>query len=263
MRRLSIEDKNEIKEMFVNGESKLTIQRKFKCAASTISYYTSKHPTKIRVKRTIFTEGYKKHELTLNKRLLCGRAIFLCNCGKEFVDYISKFSKNLIKNCGCTSLKKNETEHQKHLRLEKIKSEIELLESHKKGIVINRRNKPIQFGYLLSLIRSTYNAKGERRKIQITPEDIKNQWEKQNGICPYSKVKLEVKTYAKNKINPIYQASIDRIDSSKSYVPNNIQIVSVPCNYAKNNMSDKQMKDFINTIINNYKNIDIQETLTF
>ena len=48
-------------------------------------------------------------------------------------------------------------------------------------------------------------------------------------------------------------ASVDRIDSSKPYIKDNIQFVSRNMNYAKNIMSHEQMLEFIKLIIENNK----------
>lgn len=49
-------------------------------------------------------------------------------------------------------------------------------------------------------------------------------------------------TYQYNHNNPIFTASVDRIDSSKGYIPGNIQFVSTCINYLKNTMSDKDTR---------------------
>jgi len=73
----------------------------------------------------------------------------------------------------------------------------------------------------------------------LTLEDIKKQWDKQKGICPYSGVEL----YFSNneKVLPYNMASLDRIDSGEWYVRGNIQFVSTSINYAKNDMSHDDM----------------------
>jgi rubredoxin len=87
-----------------------------------------------------------------------------------------------------------------------------------------------------------------RRRYQIydiTLEDLKTQWDIQNGHCPYSKVKLVLAdSYGKHKTNPIYLASLDRIDSSIGYVRGNIQWVSAAMNYAKSTMSHELVLEF-------------------
>lgn len=46
----------------------------------------------------------------------------------------------------------------------------------------------------------------------------------------------------------IRYASLDRIDSSKPYERGNVQFVAWPINYAKSDMSDRQMKRFVKLI---------------
>lgn len=74
--------------------------------------------------------------------------------------------------------------------------------------------------------------------INLSP----HKWNKQKGICPYSGISLLVPTYKKNHNNPIYSASVDRIDSTKGYIPGNIQFVSTCINYMKNTMSDEETR---------------------
>lgn len=88
------------------------------------------------------------------------------------------------------------------------------------------------FSYFLRNCRKRY------KECTLTLSDLQAQWDKQNGICPYSGIKLNIPTYKKNHNNPIYTASVDRIDSSKGYIPGNIQFVSTCINYMKNTMSD-------------------------
>jgi hypothetical protein len=89
------------------------------------------------------------------------------------------------------------------------------------------------------------------KDCDITLEDLKTVWCEQNGICPYSGIKLQLSRYTKVVKNPIYSASLDRIDSSKGYVKGNIQFVSRPINYMKNNMSHEQTIELIEILKHN------------
>ena len=53
--------------------------------------------------------------------------------------------------------------------------------------------------------------------------------------------------YAKNTINEPLNG-IDRIDSSKGYIKDNIQFISTPINYLKNTMSDSETKQYLKSI---------------
>lgn len=79
----------------------------------------------------------------------------------------------------------------------------------------------------------------------ITEENIREILEKQQYKCKYSGVNL---CYGKGKI---FQPSIDRIDNSKGYTPDNICVVSWAINGAKNDLS---MEDFKLMIVNNINN---------
>ena len=70
---------------------------------------------------------------------------------------------------------------------------------------------------------------------------LKELWEKQNGKCAITGVDLVLKTsYNKN-----YQASLDRIDSSKGYIKENVRYISVSVNWLKNNLDDNHLREFI------------------
>jgi hypothetical protein len=87
------------------------------------------------------------------------------------------------------------------------------------------------------------------KKYDLTLEDLKMQWEVQDGRCVYTKVPLILTDpYETAGKNPIYLASLDRIDSTFGYVKGNIQWVSVTMNYAKNNMTHEQTLEFCEVI---------------
>lgn len=83
------------------------------------------------------------------------------------------------------------------------------------------------------------NAKSRFKEFDLTLQDIKNQWELQNGICPYTG--FELKLYNSKLKNPYeLRASLDRIDSSIGYIKENIEFISLPINYLKNDQLSKQ-----------------------
>jgi hypothetical protein len=101
--------------------------------------------------------------------------------------------------------------------------------------------------------RSKVNKIPKNKKNIITLKYLKFLWEKQKGICPYTGIKLKLFThsicrYKTNMKADIRYASLDRIDPNKPYSKGNVQFVAWPINYAKNDMSDKQMKRFIKLI---------------
>lgn len=83
-------------------------------------------------------------------------------------------------------------------------------------------------------------AKRRSKEVNITLQDLKSQWERQAGECPYFRVFLHHPlTNGENDV--IFTASLDRIDSRRGYVKGNIQFVSMAANYAKHKMSHQEM----------------------
>jgi hypothetical protein len=83
-------------------------------------------------------------------------------------------------------------------------------------------------------------------------EYLKQLWEDQGGICPFTKEKMILRTHTntQDKLTP-YHASLDRIDCSKGYLKGNVRYVSVIANYARNNFSDIELLDFCKRVANN------------
>lgn len=70
-------------------------------------------------------------------------------------------------------------------------------------------------------------------KLLVTIDDIQAQWDKQKGICAYTKIPLTVNV----------DASLDRIDSSKDYTVDNIQFTHKDINRMKSDFSEEYFLD--------------------
>ena len=90
-------------------------------------------------------------------------------------------------------------------------------------------------------------ARRRSKEVTATLDDLKKQWEKQNGICAYTKVKLQFPHY-KHANDIIHTASLDRIDSNRGYVADNIQWISMVANFAKQSMTHEQMLEFVKIV---------------
>ena len=97
-------------------------------------------------------------------------------------------------------------------------------------------------------------AKNRKKLGDLTVEDLKEQWNKQNGICPYTGIKLILPLRKKN-CEIIELASLDRIDSSKLYEKDNVVFVSTPINYMKGCMTEEDTIKFCKTIAEHWKNL--------
>ena len=108
-----------------------------------------------------------------------------------------------------------------------------------------------RFGDDFTKFRYHYrNIKNRKHDVTISIDDLKRVWEIQQGVCFFSGVKLELSSYTKINKNPLYAASLDRIDSSKGYSLDNIRWVSRAINWMKNDMSDDMVYEFLEIIRN-------------
>jgi hypothetical protein len=81
---------------------------------------------------------------------------------------------------------------------------------------------------------------------ELTPKCLKEIWEEQRGICPYTGIQMILpKTSAEWNIHSLKKASLDRIDSSKGYSKENVEFVCMAINLAKNSFTRDEMKEFL------------------
>lgn len=167
------------------------------------------------------------------------RTMVLCkceNCGKEFERRSDEFKRcqehgyTTVCSRSCAAVVRNKkcaTGNLNNLRSN------------------NRLDEFSPFRYYVNKARS-----GERvasyGQPDITVEYLKEQWEKQKGLCPYSNKQMVLPFTTKtHDIKAIPQrASLDRIDSSKGYIQGNVEFVCYVINLAKNRFSREQMLEF-------------------
>ena len=103
------------------------------------------------------------------------------------------------------------------------------------------------------LLRSKARNKIKNYGCDITVEYLQELWSEQRGICPFTKWQLILPsgTHKSWEINSPFNASLDRIDSSKGYIKGNVRFISVMANYAKNIFTDEQLIEFCKAVANN------------
>lgn len=179
-------------------------------------------------------QKYKQHRTLIT--ITCDQ------CGKEHLKPLSEYKRNkeLERHnfCSRSCAAKYNSSHRSQKMIEYSNSEKNKQHLLKVNQSCNIYEKfpERRFSYFLRNCRKRF------KECTITLNDLQEQWERQNGICPYSGISLVIPTYERNHNNLIYSASVDRIDSSKGYIPGNIQFVSTCINYMKNMMSDKDTK---------------------
>jgi len=95
----------------------------------------------------------------------------------------------------------------------------------------------------LSNIRSRIARQKKRGKIidiDIKVDFLVDLHKKQKGYCAITKHKMTI------KLNCLYSISVDRIDSSKGYTKDNIQLVCQAMNFAKNAFANEDILKFWN-----------------
>lgn len=82
----------------------------------------------------------------------------------------------------------------------------------------------------------------------ITHEYLVKLWDTQNHKCAYTDIQLRLPDFRKGANSFIFTASLDRIDSNKGYLKDNVHFVSMAINYMKNTMTDIDTKKLIKLI---------------
>ena len=80
------------------------------------------------------------------------------------------------------------------------------------------------------------------RELAVDEHDLKALWDAQQGLCPYTGWQMMLPDKQARPGKPLIKhparASLDRIDSSKGYVPDNVRVVCWMYNAAKQDWSD-------------------------
>jgi hypothetical protein len=168
----------------------------------------------------------------------------ICTKCKEIKSY-EEFSKNqyYCKNCN---------KEYRNFNKEKIKNQrAKYRENNREKLRINQKEYSKNNIELILLNNAKRRAKNKNIIIDITIEDIKRIRPK-NDICPL----LEIKMISNNISLKDNSMTLDRIDSKKGYIKDNIWIISNKANKSKSNATMKEYE----FIINNLKNMKVIES---
>lgn len=190
-------------------------------------------------------------DLRRNKIPLCTNCCRVC--GKTKVETEFKGNKKICKECDKKRIrewKKGNLEHKSKID-DWIDKNPEAINRHKKTERKRLQSKPEifirrMFKEKVRLTRYLPKSKDkraqqktkspERRIITITEDAVMDLWGSQAGLCAISGMPM------------LYQfknprtVSIDRIDSEKGYIPDNVQLICRWVNLAKNNFSDVDIR---------------------
>jgi len=121
-------------------------------------------------------------------------------------------------------------------RVSKIGSEY-----HKK----RKTTSPLSFIYrnTLASIRER-RKKGKNIEFNITKDFLRELWDKQNGKCFYTGIEMEAFSIGKHPNQP----SLDRRNSEKGYVKENVVLCCQSINFAKSCYTEEEFVNFLNLI---------------
>lgn len=102
------------------------------------------------------------------------------------------------------------------------------------------------FGKKGRFVQYLRKAKGRLRDFNLTDEYLETIW---TGRCALSGIPIQLKEGIKRgRSMTMTSASLDRKDSSKGYLKENVQFVAYGINLAKNSFSDDDVKQFLSKI---------------
>lgn len=107
------------------------------------------------------------------------------------------------------------------------------------------------FRYCLKTIKG--RPRGQK-EVTITLRDLKDVWDSQDGICPFTGQKMIPRKHSRThqELFPNH-ASLDRINNNLGYVPGNVRFISVMANFARNVFTDQQLIDFCKQVAMNHE----------
>lgn len=161
-------------------------------------------------------------------------------CGKEFSKPESEYKRNIKLGRHNFCSRSCCGKHIGELHLPPTQAQLNAMHSIK-NFSGNRNDEYTPFREILRVVRN------RTKDFNLDLPYLKQLWESQNGVCPYTHFKLILPTW-NNSPDIRYRASLDRIDSSKGYVKGNVQFIATPVNYLKSTMSDEDTKSYLKEI---------------
>lgn len=100
-------------------------------------------------------------------------------------------------------------------------------------------------------------AKNRKWKCEVDCEHLMEVWNRQMGKCAITGRNIYLKTHTTaSKDLGLFCASLDRVDSTKGYIPGNVQFVSVGINLAKGVRQDSEVLEWLRVIRSGHEEFD-------
>lgn len=225
-------------ERELNENTIAKVAEKYKVLPETISYHYKKHGIVLpKRKGSIKDMIGKKFNMLLvesmseerncrkyrNKDIQIIKYNCLCDCGNRTIVIGSNLRKGTTKSCGC--INKARANNSKYWT--------------GYGDISGEFWNQIVIG-----------AKSRKIEVSITIQDIWNLFLKQDRKCALSGMEIQFASTLRESKNRETTASLDRIDSSKSYTLDNIQWLHKDVNRMKNKYNQEYFIEICQKIIN-------------
>lgn len=177
-----------------------------------------------------------------------------CKQLKNETDFYGRGDGSTKKKSRCKSCD-NAAKHQYYLKNNtKIRKKIRKWYKNNKNKIKTTQQKynNTPKGRAVKLLKAAQSrAVKYNYEFKIDTKYILSMWEEQDSKCALTKIPFEMENKTQYNSNP-YGPSIDRIDSSKGYIPGNVRLVCTAVNYALNEFGEqtfeKICRAYLNTI---------------
>lgn len=181
------------------------------------------------------------------------------NCGNEFDKLQKEYNRCIKKDMGhfcsrsCVCQKRNENmpnEYwENHIGCQNIKNFSD-----------NRLDILSPFRAFINKGRASIIK--HKDEIDVDELYLKEIWENQKGICPYTGIQMFLPKTCKqsDQTRLMHRASLDRIDSSKGYLKGNVEFICYGINLAKNNFTKEEVFKFVELIQSSRNTLGITQS---
>lgn len=105
------------------------------------------------------------------------------------------------------------------------------------------------------------NAKARGREFDLTKEDMEALFDRANGRCEVSRIKLNTGHNSAAGSRPPWGASLDRIDPSRGYTRDNCRLVCMAVNYAMHEWGQEILEELAIQYVVNNGLVDVADAL--
>jgi hypothetical protein len=166
-------------------------------------------------------------------------------CKKEFAKSVSEYNRSRKKGklhfCSLNCSASNRNTHRTI-----TPSLLTKLRNMSSNAVGKNRDQYTPFRYF-----KRRNNTHKHTKTNLTLQEIKEVWDRQNGMCRHTGISLMLPDSIMgfdSSVPPHKRASLDRIDNTKGYTKDNVHFVSYMSNLAKNKFDESCVIEFIKAI---------------